>query len=311
MLPEFLFAALRDRQETGREEDMRPRGAGFGPAFVVEEPVAVVSPAVFASPHSGRVYPEAFLALCRARPMDLRRVEDAYVDRLLSDAPVSGAPLICGLLGRSFVDLNRAETEIDPSMFEDAAYAPSAVRTPRVDAGLGCLPRVAHNGQPIYGSKLPSGEAEARLEHVHRPYHRALGALLKRSQAMFGRSWLVDCHSMPSDALTTGRPADVVLGDRHGASCNAEFTSMVEGLFQERGYNTARNVPYAGGYATMVHGRPAQGRHALQIEIRRDLYLDEGRVEPHEGFDVLRRHLSEIAGEICTFARRTSGLPAL
>lgn len=170
MLPEFLFAALRDRPadrpEAGREEGVRARTGGFGPAFAIDEPVAVVSPVVFASPHSGRVYPETFLSQARARLMDLRRVEDAYVDRLLSEAPSTGAPLICGLMGRSFVDLNRAETEIDPSMFEDAAYAPSAVRTPRVDAGLGCLPRVAHNGKPIYGGKLPAGEAEARLEHA-------------------------------------------------------------------------------------------------------------------------------------------------
>ena len=125
MLPEFLFAALRDRQgdrqDAGRAEGARPRAGGFGPAFAVDEPVSVVSPAVFASPHSGRVYPETFLAQSRARLLDLRRVEDAYVDRLLSEAPANGAPLICGLLGRSFVDLNRAETEIDPSMFEDAA----------------------------------------------------------------------------------------------------------------------------------------------------------------------------------------------
>ncbi len=251
------------------------------------------------------------MAHCRARLLDLRRVEDAYVDRLLSEATTTGAPLICGLMGRSFVDLNRAETEIDPSMFEDAAYAPSAVRTPRVDAGLGCLPRVAHNGKPIYGGKLPAGEAEARLEHVHRPYHRALAALLKRSQAMFGRSWLIDCHSMPSDALTSGKPPDIVLGDRFGASCSAEFTDLVERLFKERGYNTARNVPYAGGFATILHGKPAQGRHALQIEIRRDLYLDEATVEPHEGFEQMRRHLSEVAAEICAFVRREAKLPSL
>jgi N-formylglutamate amidohydrolase len=82
----------------------------------------------------------------------------------------------------------------------------------------------------------------------------------------------------------------------------------VESLFRARGYTTARNAPYAGGYATLAHGQPGLGRHALQIEIRRRLYLDEGAVEPHDGFLALRRHMAEVAQEICDFTRREVGL---
>ncbi|MBI1339860.1 N-formylglutamate amidohydrolase [bacterium] len=295
----------------------RPGEDPWGPVFAIEEPVSVVAPVVFASPHSGRRYPDVFLDACRAPLADLRRIEDAYVDRLLADVHTCGAPLIHGLIGRACIDLNRAETEIDPDMFSDAGtmYA-AAARTPRVAAGLGCIPRVAHNGAAIYGRKLAKADAEARFRAVYRPYHRALEALLRRGEAMFGRCWLIDVHSMPDDGPAPARDrnasgpalraeasgADIVIGDRFGAACGGEFADHIETLFRRRGYTTARNKPYAGGFATVHYGRPALGREAVQIEVRRRLYLDEDAVEPHEGFFALKECLTEIAGEICAFA---------
>lgn len=280
----------------------------FGPAFAINEPVSVVSPVVFASPHSGRCYPKVFLADCAASLIDLRRIEDAYVDRLLANVPATGAPVISGLIGRAFLDLNRSEAEIDPAMFHDPAPAWRTTRSPRVDAGFGALPRIAWNGASIYRGKLWRSEAEARLERVYRPYHRALGGLIRRAQAMFGQAWLIDCHSMPADADPSARGPDVVIGDRFGVSCGGDFVRQVEQMFQARGYSTSRNTPYAGGFATLSHGCPAEGRHALQIEIRRRLYLDEEKVEPHEGFLKLRHDLTKIAEDICVQARAAVGL---
>jgi len=287
-----------------------PEGERTGLAFSIEEPLAVVSPAVFASPHSGRLYPKGFLDASTASMIDLRRIEDAYVDRLLADVHLSGAPMICGLVARACIDLNRAESEMDPLMFEDPSPSWFASRSPRVEAGLGCIPRLAFNGSAIYNRKLTRREADARLEQVYRPYHRALEALLRRAQAMFGQAWLIDCHSMPAETEGSARSPDIVIGDRFGASCSPGLADHVEGLFRARDYTTARNTPYAGGFATLAHGTPALGRHALQIEVRRRLYLDETRVEPHDGFLTLRRHMSEIAQEICAFTRAEVGLNA-
>jgi N-formylglutamate amidohydrolase len=280
----------------------------FGPAFAIDEPVSVVSPAVFASPHSGRLYPKAFLADAACSLIELRRIEDAYVDRLLAEVPDTGAPVISGLIGRACLDLNRGEAEIDPAMFHDPSPVWRQNRSPRVEAGLGALPRIASNGTSIYRGKLWRAEAEARLAHIYRPYHRALSGLLRRSQAMFGQAWLIDCHSMPADAETSGRTPDVVIGDRFGASCGSDLAARVERLFQQKGYQTARNAPYAGGFATLSYGQPAEGRHALQIEVRRRLYLDEDRVEPNDGFLALRRDFTAIATEICTWTRAEVGL---
>jgi N-formylglutamate amidohydrolase len=271
--------------------------------FTVEEPVSLSAPVVFASPHSGRLYPDTFLAACRAPLIDLRRIEDAYMDRLLADAPVGGAPLIHGLVGRAVIDLNRAETELDASMFRDAPEPFLAERTPRVEAGLGCLPRVAFNGVGIYAAPLPWREAASRIESIHRPYHRALAALLDRAVATFDQAVLLDWHSMPAepDRRHPERDAgvEIVLGDRFGAACAPGLTDLVERLFRERGYRTARNAPYAGGYATILHGRPDLRRHALQIEVRRDLYLDELRVEPGPGYSKMRRDIADITASVC------------
>ncbi len=307
MFPGFIFSEF-----AARKADAPPGapGAQPGPTFYIDEPVSVVSPVVFASPHSGRLYPAAFLETASANLIDLRRIEDAYVDRLLAGVHLNGVPVICGLIGRAVIDLNRAESEMDPAMFADPLAVWAANRSPRIDAGLGCIPRVASNGVPIYNHKLRRADAETRLEHIHRPYHRALDALLRRAQAMFGQAWLIDVHSMPAENGGTARSPDIIIGDRFGAACRGEFADFVEQLFRDRGYSTARNAPYAGGYATSTHGQPLLGRSALQIEIRRKLYLNEATVEPAEGFLPLRRHLEEIASEICDFARLSAGQSA-
>lgn len=311
-----MFPGLMIFSDPGSSDpDLRSSPAGpeaerSGFAFSIEEPVSVVSPAVFASPHSGRLYPKGFLETCRASMIDLRRIEDAYVDRLLADVHLSGAPVISGLVARGYIDLNRAESEMDPHMFENPSPGWFAQRSPRVEAGLGCIPRVAYNGAAIYSQKLPRDEADRRLEQVYRPYHRALEALLRRSQAMFGQGWLIDCHSMPAETEPSARSPDIVIGDRFGASCSEGLVDLVEGLFRARGYTTARNSPYAGGFATLAHGQPSLGRHAIQIEVRRRLYLEEASVQPHEGLPILRQHMAEIAQEICDFTRAAVGLGA-
>src|ERR1700755_1479860 len=90
-------------RDPARDPAHDPSGRGpdadrLGPAFAIDEPVSVMSPVVFASPHSGRLYPPGFLDSCSAAMLDLRRIEDPYVDRLLSEVHQFGAPVICGLV---------------------------------------------------------------------------------------------------------------------------------------------------------------------------------------------------------------------
>ncbi|MFZ5668797.1 MAG: N-formylglutamate amidohydrolase [Pseudomonadota bacterium] len=247
------------------------------------------TPLVFASPHSGRHYPDEMLRAAAVEPAALRRSEDAFVDEMIAPAAEAGAALILAQYGRAWMDLNREPWELDPSMFSDDLPAFARGRSARVAAGLGAIARVVGEGREIYARKLTFDEARARVEGTHRPYHEALDRLLARARAAHGAAILIDWHSMPAAAAKTavtprhGKGCDMVLGDRFGAACAAKLTGRVEYELEKLGYRVARNAPYAGGYTTEHYGRPEKRTHALQIEISRALYLDEKTLEPTEG----------------------------
>ena len=264
------------------------------PPFVLVEPLRRKSPLLLASPHSGRRYPRALLDHAKASMQALRRAEDAYVDALFAQAPQAGAPLLCATVARAYVDLNRDPTELDPAMFEGClAPLPLRLKSPRVQAGLGVIPRLAGDGGEIYGAKLCASEAGRRLNAVHAPYHAALSAQMEENFALFGCAVLLDCHSMPSCARGPFAP-DVVLGDRFGAAADPEVISRTEQALKRLGYKVARNTPFAGGYGAEQYGRPARNWHALQIELSRGLYLNERTLEPNGAFDQVRRDMHRL-----------------
>lgn len=264
--------------------------AAIPTAVVIHEPLRAISRVVFASPHSGRVYPAAFLAASVLDEVSLRSSEDAFVDLLLDRAPEHGAPLLSSEVPRAYVDFNRAADELDPALI---AGAPRAGLNPRIASGLGVVARVVANGRAIYRGKLTMDEARRRIDNYWRPYHAALSGLLERQHRRFGQVILCDVHSMPHEALNghvargAARP-DVVIGDRWGASCRAEVMEQVEAVLRGAGLKVARNAPFSGAYVAQQYGQPSQGKHALQLELDRALYLDEERVEPSADFDAFR-----------------------
>lgn len=262
--------------------------------FMVIEPLRRTAPIVFASPHSGRRYPETLLSQTRLTLQSLRRSEDAFVDELFAGAAAHGAPVLCATIARAYVDLNRDPTELDPDMFHDGPPRGAFPLSPRVQAGLGAIPRIAGDGDEIYRRRLPIAEAERRLATVHRPYHTMLETLVAETQALFGCAILIDCHSMPSCARGPQAP-DIVLGDRFGASCHPELTAFVEHTLRGMGYKVARNAPFAGGHTTQMYGRPRSGVHALQIELDRGLYLQERSLTRSGAFSKVRADMTRLA----------------
>ncbi len=267
--------------------------------FDILEPLAQTTPLVFASPHSGRDYPEAFVAASQLDPVALRRSEDAFVDELYEQAPHFGAPLIRAHFPRAYADPNREPWELDPSMFEDDL--PSWVNTtsPRVRAGLGTVAKVVTDGAEIYDAKLSFSEAKSRVEHCYKPYHAALQGLLDQTFEKFGAYLLVDCHSMPSVGGPMDRDpgtnrVDMVLGDANGTSCNQQITNLAHRVLRDMGYRVVLNTPYAGGFTTRNYGKPLENRHALQIEVNRALYMDEDTITRADGFAKLAHDLGAL-----------------
>ena len=247
-----------------------------------------------ASPHSGRDYPAAFLAQTRLAIGQLRRAEDAYVDALLEGGAARGVPLIAANYGRAYIDLNRDPRELDPDMFAEPLPPDSPQTSDRVTAGLGVLPRIAAQGLDIYGAKLRLADAQGRIDQVHAPYHQAIAALLDRAQAAHGYAILLDCHSMPTPPAGAQGTPQIVLGDLHGQAAAPALVDMLEAQLRRSQLRVARNVPYAGGYTTVRHAAPAQGRHVVQIEIDRALYMDPGRLARHGGFAAVGATLTRL-----------------
>ncbi len=264
------------------------RGPSIDPPFEVVAPSDQSLPFVFASPHSGRVYPKSFLQATRLDGTSIRRSEDSFVDEIFGSAPALGAPLLKAHFPRAYVDPNREAYELDPAMFDGPLPPFVNTRSPRVGAGLGTIARVVRDGAEIYSRKLPFQEAQTRVESYYKPYHAALRSLIDATHKKFSYAVLIDCHSMPSvggpldQDIGATRP-DIVLGDRFGTSCARRLTDMIERALAMQGFAVVRNNPYAGGFSTEHYGRPVLGLHALQIEINRALYMDEERIERTSG----------------------------
>ena len=270
------------------------------PPFEVLEPARWRGPVLFNSPHSGKVYPRAFLAASRLELATLRRSEDSFVDELAFGVVHRGYPLMRAHFPRCYVDVNREPYELDPRMFEGRLPSFANTRSMRVAGGLGTVARVVGEAQEIYGHRIPVDEAIRRIEGLYKPYHRTLRRLFTRMQRDFGAAILIDCHSMPSSTGSKDeRPrCDVVLGDRYGTSCVNVIAEAAEVTLRAQGYSVSRNKPYAGGFITEHYGNPAAGLHAVQLEINRALYMDERRFERSSSFGRLAADLEQLADSL-------------
>lgn len=281
-------------------------------AYHLSLPRQRTTPVVFSSPHSGCDYTPAFRQRSRLDPLVLRSSEDAFVDRLFASAPMAGAPLLAASAPRAFIDLNRAPDELDPALIEDVPRQP---HNPRICSGLGVIPRVVSAGRPIYDGKLSRAEAEDRLRRHWHPYHTALRELLEESHARFGQAILIDCHSMPHEAIEAQArpgvpPPEVVLGDRFGAAANRAIVDRVAEAFINAGLRVARNTPFAGAYIAQAYGRPSRRQHVIQIEIDRRLYMDEASLTPHGDFAAFTDRIARIVGQITDIGREVMPLAA-
>jgi len=281
-----------------------PGEAELEPPFEIVEPAESTAPVVFNSPHSGRVYPRAFLSAARLDLALLRRSEDSFVDELILGVVANGIPVMRAHFPRCYVDVNREPYELDPRMFDGRLPSFANTRSMRVAGGLGTVARVVGDAQEIYDRRLPVDDALRRIETLYKPYHRALRRLVTRVHRDFGTAILVDCHSMPSTAgAKDERPrADIVIGDRYGTSCVTRVTDTVELALRSLGYAVSRNKPYAGGFITEHYGNPAAGFHSIQLEVNRALYMDERRYERAPTF-------GKLAGDLMRLGEQLAAIP--
>ena len=269
---------------------------------------AVVLPVVLDSPHSGRAYPEDFGH--RAPLALLRRAEDAFVDDLYEDAPLFGASFLKALFPRSYIDPNRHADEVDPELLAEPWPRPM-LASEKAGMGLGLIRRLIRGNVDIYDRRLTVAEIEGRIDGYHKPYHDELETMLDAAHARFGAVWHVNCHSMKAMGRSAGTKIprdDFVLGDLDGMSCDPDFTEFVAGTLRGYGYSVRLNHPFKGAELVGRFGRPLAGRHSLQIEVNRGLYMDEEKIERNAGFDELKANLNRMIRVIAGFAADQTGI---
>ena len=266
----------------------------------VHAPDGETVPLVIDSPHSGDACPAGLDPRLAER---WRGCADAFVDELFAGAPRHGATLLRALFPRAFIDVNRSPLDLDESILEEAWPEPLAP-SDKTRLGIGLIASRDANG-PLYERKLSVSDVRRRLDFYYRPYHRTLRRLLEAAYRSAGAVYHLDCHSMkpPVSGRTSSRSLDFCLGDRDGSSAEREFTHFVANAIRDLGYHVQVNDPYKGVELVRRYSDPAGGRHSLQIEVNRALYMDERRLARHEGFRRLCDDLDRLVGRVAAYAR--------
>ncbi len=274
--------------------------------LTVTEPTGPNVPVIFDSPHSGADSPDDFGSIL---PLSALRVtEDAFVDQLYAAAPENGAVLLAALFPRCFVDPNRSSVDLDPSSLDGPWPEPLVPSEKTLHLGSGLIWCTCYPDIPMYDRKFTVAEVRRRIDTFYKPYHAAVVGAIEAAHQQFSQAWHVNCHSMPSFSTAKSpegpgneRP-EFVLGDRDGTTADPEFTALVRETLAGFGYEVTVNDPYKGAELVRAYSNPSAGRHSLQIEIKRALYMNETTIQPNAGFEALRANITRLVEVICAYA---------
>ncbi|MEQ8332879.1 N-formylglutamate amidohydrolase [Nisaea sp.] len=260
-------------------------------------PVADSVPILFDSPHSGRTIPHDFVT--DVSLAQLRTGEDAFVDELVSGCLEHGIGLVQAEFPRTYIDANRAVDDIDDDLLSEP-WPGGASPTDKSARGMGLIRKHILRDVPLYAEPLSVNEVAARIEAYYQPYHEAVQASLDRLHGKHGRVWHVDWHSMkpfgnPMNVDDGQARPDFVVSDFEGETADPGLVEAVARWFGERGYSASINDPYKGAEMIRRYGAPGDGRHSIQVEINRRLYLDPDRMTKTDGFAHLKQHLDAFA----------------
>jgi N-formylglutamate deformylase len=226
-------------------------------------------PLLVSFPHTGLSVPAECASSLQSFPL-ARHDADYHIDRLYAFATELGATTVHTALSRTVIDVNR-----DPS---GASLYPGQATT-------GLVPTEIFDGRPLYrAGKAPSpAEIEQRKTLYFAPYHLALAEEAARLRALHRRIVLYDCHSIRSviPRLFAGELPVFNIGTNEGKSCDPALTESVASICAASRWSYVVDGRFKGGWITRTYGRPADGVHAIQMELAFRGYLpDEGDPPP-------------------------------
>lgn len=245
------------------------------------------APLMLSFPHSGDVYPADFGYDPALSYAQIDHPSDKYVDELFGAGVDLGLSTIKANFPRAYVDVNRHQHDIDAGMLDDPESWPGRFQpTGSVEVGATLFWAKAHE-IPMYRRKLSVEEAHNRLSSYFIPYHQTMTSMVEHLRKQHGVVYIVDCHSMTrfDTSLRGGKERpEIDIGTRNGASCAPDLANKMAELFSARGYDVGMNKRFIGGEITLRYGWPKIGQHILQVELRRDLYMNEATRERNENF---------------------------
>lgn len=269
--------------------------------FSVHEPEASrETPLLVEVPHAGLLVPAELSGSILATARSIARDADLYVDELYEDATAQGATLVVSHVSRYVVDLNRGEVDVDAESVVGARASPKAPR--------GLIWRLSTDAEACLRAPLTSAEFSARLDLVYRPYHARVVEILERKRARFGFAILLAAHSMPSAGRTAHGDAgqlraDVVPGTQGRTTAAARVIDAVDEHARHAKLSVKHDDPYRGGYSTRHYGRPRDSLHAVQVELARRLYMDEGSLtRKASAFATTRSWCRELCSKLGSLA---------
>lgn len=235
------------------------------PLFDLTKPATALLPIVISVPHAGTDFPDDIRA--ELKP-DVLPPDDTdwFVNQLYDFATELGIPILCARYSRWVIDLNR-NPDSSP-LYHDG----------RVLTGL--CPATNFLGEPLYQDERPGVAAEevARRKALYfEPYHEALQQLLDETRAQFGSVLLWDCHSIRRlvPAINPEPFPDLILGSADETSAAPALIGQALRVLGSGGYSLHHNHPFKGGFITRHFGRPAAQQHALQLEMAKQVYMDD------------------------------------
>ncbi len=271
--------------------------------FTLTAPTVGATPVLVEIPHAGLAVPDGVREQLQVSRRVILRDSDVYVDKLYDGVHTRGATVLAALVSRYVVDLNRSPDDVDSQTVPDHP-------DPRGVQPRGVVWRVTTEGRPALREPLTYRALEERLRRYHAPYHATLQRTIASLRERFGYVILLAAHSMPS-VSRVGRGsvtrADVVPGTRGRSTAAPEVIDAVDAHFRDAGLSVRHDEPYRGGWTTSHYGRPAEGVHAVQIELNRALYMDESTGRPKDdAFDALRVTLASLVERMGTLEPRSS-----
>lgn len=234
------------------------------PAIVHQRDTETISPIVFDNPHSARS--DTWLW-------------DAFVDVLLADVPTAGIPVLETQIPRTIIDVNRAISEIDPAIFNGEYWPFPHDLTANVRRGMGLIPFLLkrQDGTLVQAfndkSQLTVQEVKKRIDKYYIPYYTTLTNLMNKAYQHHDFAVHFNFHSVPRQDAPADK--DIILGDLYGTAAAQPLVDFVCDFMKRENLSVAMNRPYPGGALIKTTAAPHRGRHSLQIEIARDLYMDQ------------------------------------